>query len=517
MANTYIVQGFRITEDPDFQDERMGITPELKSQLESLYYECQDEKNKTIVDKLVKLIDRYPQVPILKNFLSSAYMTKENTAKAMEINQRIRVEHPDYLFGLLNGVHLYLMEKNYSKAVELLGSGLDIRMLYPDRDVFHLSEITAYLKTVISYLVSIKNRDLAEQKLALLEEIAPDHPDTKTAQNYLFTLLLENAVANMKKKLLHSTKPVINKANKMSPTKTAPSFHHTEVEKLYYFEFNIPVQILEEILELPHETLAQDLEIMLEDASQRFDYFQSNDLAENETYFPLHALFLLAEIKAEESLSKVLAFFQKDDAFLDFWLGDHLTSTLWACIYHLGYNQTKELQAFLLLPGICTYSKTCITEALCQMVLHHPEKRDEILAVFDVVFTGFLHAEPEDNLVDSEYLGLAVSDTAESRFVELLPLVKQLFDKGFVHHGISGDFEEVQKICHKPFDPRYTRKLQSIVDLYKEESSVGNANSPFKNPVPFVKPASKPAVSNKIGRNEPCPCGSGKKYKKCCL
>jgi len=26
----------------------------------------------------------------------------------------------------------------------------------------------------------------------------------------------------------------------------------------------------------------------------------------------------------------------------------------------------------------------------------------------------------------------------------------------------------------------------------------------------------KPAVSTKIGRNEPCPCGSGKKYKKCC-
>ena len=26
----------------------------------------------------------------------------------------------------------------------------------------------------------------------------------------------------------------------------------------------------------------------------------------------------------------------------------------------------------------------------------------------------------------------------------------------------------------------------------------------------------QPAASNKIGRNEPCPCGSGKKYKKCC-
>jgi hypothetical protein len=26
-----------------------------------------------------------------------------------------------------------------------------------------------------------------------------------------------------------------------------------------------------------------------------------------------------------------------------------------------------------------------------------------------------------------------------------------------------------------------------------------------------------PAQSGKVGRNEPCPCGSGKKFKKCCL
>ncbi len=27
---------------------------------------------------------------------------------------------------------------------------------------------------------------------------------------------------------------------------------------------------------------------------------------------------------------------------------------------------------------------------------------------------------------------------------------------------------------------------------------------------------SQPSVSRKVGRNEPCPCGSGKKFKKCC-
>lgn len=28
---------------------------------------------------------------------------------------------------------------------------------------------------------------------------------------------------------------------------------------------------------------------------------------------------------------------------------------------------------------------------------------------------------------------------------------------------------------------------------------------------------SLPVITNKVGRNEPCPCGSGKKFKKCCV
>ena len=32
-----------------------------------------------------------------------------------------------------------------------------------------------------------------------------------------------------------------------------------------------------------------------------------------------------------------------------------------------------------------------------------------------------------------------------------------------------------------------------------------------------VKPIEPIRKENKTGRNEPCPCGSGKKYKRCCL
>ncbi|MCG7587222.1 YchJ family metal-binding protein [Photobacterium sp. OFAV2-7] len=41
----------------------------------------------------------------------------------------------------------------------------------------------------------------------------------------------------------------------------------------------------------------------------------------------------------------------------------------------------------------------------------------------------------------------------------------------------------------------------------------GEYPQPAEEPAP-VTPA--PASSDKVGRNDPCPCGSGKKFKKCC-
>lgn len=44
--------------------------------------------------------------------------------------------------------------------------------------------------------------------------------------------------------------------------------------------------------------------------------------------------------------------------------------------------------------------------------------------------------------------------------------------------------------------------IWAVYDLYAIARSLG--------------PRSAPVTSEKIGRNDPCPCGSGKKYKKCC-
>jgi uncharacterized protein len=69
----------------------------------------------------------------------------------------------------------------------------------------------------------------------------------------------------------------------------------------------------------------------------------------------------------------------------------------------------------------------------------------------------------------------------------------------------SGDetFEEFAKTMRRMFPDAlasYAHLGRSIFEAIQEQESGER----------------QPAVSSKIGRNEPCPCGSGKKYKKCC-
>ena len=60
-------------------------------------------------------------------------------------------------------------------------------------------------------------------------------------------------------------------------------------------------------------------------------------------------------------------------------------------------------------------------------------------------------------------------------------------------------------------DEKYIERLKTHYALFREEIGKGlqkNDNDKNSNVISFPP---------KIGRNLPCPCGSGKKYKKCCL
>jgi len=72
-------------------------------------------------------------------------------------------------------------------------------------------------------------------------------------------------------------------------------------------------------------------------------------------------------------------------------------------------------------------------------------------------------------------------------------------DKSFVDFSAYGTEEGVEKVHHEKAE--FLRVNGAW--LYNREARLGPA--PIKSAGP------------KVGRNDPCPCGSGKKYKHCCL
>ena len=119
-------------------------------------------------------------------------------------------------------------------------------------------------------------------------------------------------------------------------------------------------------------------------------------------------------------------------------------------------------------PGIDTYAKTAVSMTLSQMVLHQPELREEIVAIYYEVFTRFVEATLDDDIIDSEFLGLAISDTIDCGLRELLPIIKELYDKHYVSIGINGDYNEVVKLFDK--QPSYSpmKEIFTIYEIYDD-------------------------------------------------
>jgi tetratricopeptide (TPR) repeat protein len=205
MNEQFQLDGFEITKDPKFQNKKYGITSELESQFASLFSQCQHPKNNKIIEKLTELIVKYPAVPILKNYLSTVYNNLGNYKKAQEVNEWILKEHPDYLFARLNKANDYIKKGEYEKVPLVLGNALEIKALYPEREVFHLTEVTSYYQTVIRYLLAIENLELAENRLAIMKAIAPNHHHTDEAESFLLPLRLKAEMEKWKDEIKKRT------------------------------------------------------------------------------------------------------------------------------------------------------------------------------------------------------------------------------------------------------------------------------------------------------------------------
>lgn len=511
---------YKITSDPRFFDEENAISPELSIILEK-FYELATAGRRSAIPKLLKAIEEYPENPQLKNYLSVLYGQINNFDKMYEINHRIVDEHPNYLFGKINLAHEYIKKGEVDKVVLILGETLDLKALYPERDTFHINEVLSFHKCLVFYFTAIGNIDQAQLCYDLMENIAPDAADVEIAFKYIFTARMEAGYLRYKEEQENKISVKVEEQQK-TKIKKPPSFTHSEIKWLYSYDFNIEEEKIYTLLQLPRESLIKDLELVLEDSINRYTFFSEEEgWDEEKMSFPIHAIFLLGELEAEESINVLFKVLSQSEEYISFYFGGLLTDVLWEPTYKMVNRNIDACKEFLTKPGIDTYTKALITDVFEQIVHHQPNRRNEIIACFRDVINFFLSSSRDANVIDSEFIGLFICNIMDFKGQELLPEIEQLYDKKYVSYGICGSFEDVKEDIEGSLRQNTNRKYDflSMVERYNEITTWESPNDDYSS---FYNENYTPVETftrsePKIGRNDLCPCGSGKKYKKCCM
>jgi hypothetical protein len=105
-----------------------------------------------------------------------------------------------------------------------------------------------------------------------------------------------------------------------------------------------------------------------------------------------------------------------------------------------------------------------------------------------------------------------LADTlAEFKDSDTLPFLEDLFKKELIDTAYI-DYETVLDIYAGKFDRLQRHIPRDPLDIFNP----GPGNFYRKNN-PSPKSKGRNSGKTKVGRNDPCPCGSGRKFKKCCL
>ncbi len=521
MKNKTSEPTYNITNDTSLLNEVYGITPQINQHIQKAY-KMALSGNASQVKKLQDYIERYPLIPHFKNYLAVLLNERSRKDEAYKIIEQTIQEHPNYLFGKLNYADKLLEKGKLEKIPELLGKDLEIHAMYPERDTFHISEVTSYYQCKARYCMMNNDLKGIESCAEFLNEVAPDSEATEAVFRMQTMETMRMAIQrNEQEDENNIAVEFTSEAEKSSKT-SEPNFTHSEIKALYENDMRIDREILHTILNLPRTSVIQDLEIVLIDSIERFNYLKKQLNVHYD--FLLHAILLLGELEAVECLPIVLRILSQHDEYYEMYFGDYLSEGLWEPVYKIANTKLDVLKAYMLEPDKYTYAKSILFTMTEQIVAHQSERKKEVVQWYQDLCNEYDKCSIEDNIIDSDLLGLMIWSYADLAGKEAAPYIKPLFIKGWVAEGICGSYDEIMRDSRIPrvdkkeildIDKRYIDILDSWIGYndekkYEDESTY---NSSFWN-----NDFNKPMVNeNKVGRNDPCPCGSGKKYKKCCL
>jgi tetratricopeptide (TPR) repeat protein len=169
---------YEITEEPIEEPALARLPESVKKMLGELYNRLLDNPGDT-VPLLQSLRTQYPDVPMIYNYLYVAYDDLGDRANAGRMLEETLERFPNYLFGRIAYANECLDQGQVERVSEILEGKFDLRLLYPERNRFNVSEVTTFSTLMAKYFHRLGDRDRAEMHYEILRRIAPDHPNTR--------------------------------------------------------------------------------------------------------------------------------------------------------------------------------------------------------------------------------------------------------------------------------------------------------------------------------------------------
>ncbi len=264
---------------------------------------------------------------------------------------------------------------------------------------------------------------------------------------------------------------------------------------------------------------------------------------DNEDYLHSFALYLLAQFRETRALGAFLRFFSlPGEQALDL-TGDMVTEHGAAVLAAVCGGDPAPLLQLALNEAVNEFVRGQAIDGLLVQAGWSERPRPAVIADLRRLFETL--PKPGDPCVWAELI-CAVSDF---NALELLPEARRAFAEDLVDEGIIGledvdpdalrgpqrfpqpsAEERFRQFCERnaPIDAvaecgmwicfrddRDANDDWESLDEDEDESSEAMLDA-LREPPPYLPPPVPFVAPPKVGRNNPCPCGSGKKFKKCC-
>lgn len=274
-------------------------------------------------------------------------------------------------------------------------------------------------------------------------------------------------------------------------------------------ELRVPIPLAKEICNRP-DSIPHLARIIEED--NYWDWGGPGD-----GWSPIHALHLLGCIKTTEALNVLIVTLRNrgDD------IGDWLTGDMPSILANFGSSAVEPLTELVLDESLDAFVRGAAATALGVIAHNHPEYREPVIKLFRQILKEANAKGAEES--NYTFITLLVDDLAQLKDQDAFEDIKQAFanemvDEFFINlNDIKRIYrtpdEDMSYHYHHEKDPMDHFSQKNIDYLYKLHYDTKKKQIEDSK-AKFTKGKSK---EKKIGRNDPCPCGSGKKYKNCCL